>query len=350
MASRAIAVPPTIQPIVIGHFILTAEGMEVSEVRGRPAFEEYQGVGDFIQRAHHASGFWLGDWLRYGESRADWRDRISQAHDATGLSLKTLKNVRAVAGSIERTRRRPRLEFALHSEVAGLTPDEQVLWLSKAEVEGWSQRELRLEIRASRRRRIIDGQAVLEGMYRVIYADFPWRYSNRPPSGSGAGEHYRGMTVEEGCRLPVQAHALPNSVLFFWVTAPMLYYATDPSQGPDAYRLIRAWGFTPKTGAVWDKVDHVFGNYFSIRHEHLIVATRGKNVTPDHPTPQVDSVQTIRRGDDPHSAKPREFRQIIERMYDGPYLELFGRELVPGWTVFGDDARLWGADAERASA
>lgn len=26
----------------------------------------------------------------------------------------------------------------------------------------------------------------------------------------------------------------------------------------------------------------------------------------------------------------------------GPYLELFGRKKVEGWSVFGNDARLWG--------
>jgi N6-adenosine-specific RNA methylase IME4 len=80
--------------------------------------------------------------------------------------------------------------------------------------------------------------------------------------------------------------------------------------------VIEAWGFEYKTGAVWDKVLHNFGHYVSIRH--LLIATRG-SCTPDRPTPMIDSVQTIRRGD-VHSAKPEEFRQMIERLYDGPYL------------------------------
>jgi N6-adenosine-specific RNA methylase IME4 len=202
-------------------------------------------------------------------------------------------------------------------------------------------------MKAELRPTIVRGQSLLEGQFRVIYADPAWKYGNRPPSGSGAGEHYPTMTYQELAALPVAAHAAADAVLFMWVTAPMLYDAVtiDGHDVPGPYHVIRSWGFTPKTGAVWDKVDHNFGNYFSVRHEHLIIATRG-SCTPDRPTPQPDSVITERvpRGDDGarvHSRKPEVFRKVIEKLYDGPYLELFGRRRVEGWTVFGNDARLW---------
>lgn len=334
MSKRQIAKVQKFQPMVIGCYTLTSTGLEV---KGRPTFGEHEGVGDFIQQSHRSSGFWLADWLRYGETRADWGDRLSQAVDSTGLTEKTLKNVRAV-GAIDPSRRRDELELGYHARVAALSPDEQSAWLSKAIDHGWTVRELGLEIRAARRRKIIEGQAVLAGMYRVFLVDYPWTYGNRPPSGSGQAEHYPGMPIDEGCRLPVAAHALPDAVMFFWVTAPFLYYASN-NLVPDAYRLIRAWDFWPKTGLVWDKVNHVFGNYVSIRHEHLIICTRG-SCTPDRPTPMFDSVLTERQ-DDEHSGKPESVRQMIERLYDGPYAELFGRERHAGWDVFGNDAALW---------
>jgi N6-adenosine-specific RNA methylase IME4 len=222
-----------------------------------------------------------------------------------------------------------------HSRVVAKLEDrDQETFLEAARTEGWTSAELARNVRAAQRRHVIEGQAVLEGMYRVIYADPPWTYGNKPPSGSGAQTHYKGMTIEQLCDLPVEAHARPSSVLFCWVTAPMLY------ENPGPREVIEAWGFTPKTGIVWDKVDHVFGNYVSVRHEHLIIATRGKHVTPDRPTPMPDSVQTERQ-DGEHSSKPESFRAIIEKLYDGPYLELFGRERRAGWDVFGNDARLW---------
>ena len=120
-----------------------------------------------------------------------------------------------------------------------------------------------------------------------------------------------------------------------WVTAPMLL------ENPGPREVIEAWGFKPKTGIVWDKVLHNWGHYVGVYHEHLIIATRG-SCMPDVPTPLPDSVQVIRRSGE-HSEKPEFFRkEIIERLYTtGPRLELFGRRPVEGWSVFGNDARLW---------
>ncbi len=324
---------PRVDPITIGHYTLMETGLIV---RGRPSYENHLGVGDFIQRSHHASGFWLADWLRYGESRADWRDRLDQAVADTGLTEKTLKNVRAV-GRMDPDVRRSDLEFALHETVAALPKADQAKWLEEAATHGLNRRELRLQIRASKRRKVIEGQAILSGVYRVVYADPPWSYG-RAAGVTSAHDHYTGMTIDQLCQLPVAAHCYDNSVLFMWVTAPMLYYASDKER-PDPFRLMRAWGFEPKTGIVWDKVLHNFGNYVSVRHEHLIIATRG-SCTPDRPVPMPDSVQTERQ-DGEHSAKPPSFRKLIEALYDGPYLELFARDRAEGWDAFGNDATLW---------
>jgi hypothetical protein len=41
-----------------------------------------------------------------------------------------------------------------------------------------------------------------------------------------------------------------------------------------------------------------------------------------------------------HSKKPEEVARRIERLYPGPYLELFARgEARPNWTVWGNEAR-----------
>ena len=38
-----------------------------------------------------------------------------------------------------------------------------------------------------------------------------------------------------------------------------------------------------------------------------------------------------------HSRKPDEVRSGIERMLDGPYLELFARHRAPGWAAWGNE-------------
>lgn len=326
-----------VQPIVIGCYTLTATGLNI---QGHPTYDEHQGVGDFIQRAHHASGFWLADWLRYGESRRDWQERLDQAVDSTGLTEKTLRNVRAV-GAIPASRRRDDVEFGLHAEVAGMSDKAQAYWLRKAAEGQWDRRELRLQIRSARRARVIEGQALLAGMYRVIYADPPWIYGDRMPSGSSAEAHYPGLTIEELCKLPVQAHALRDSVLFLWTTAPLILANPGPRE------VGEAWGFTYKQQICWDKVDHNFGHYTGGNHEVLTIWTRG-HCLPDEPTDLPDSVQVIRKSRE-HSAKPEEFRRLIVKHWtQGPRLELFGRAPSEGWTVFGNDARLWHREAEVA--
>lgn len=303
---------------------------------GKPSIKDTQAALVFASAAQESSSYWVGDIVSYAESRAEWREKLSQAMSVTGLAEGTLHNLASIARRVAPEERElsPSLE---HSSIVSKLPKaEQRKWLKKATTEGWDRREFRMEIQASQRRGVIEGQADIAGMFRVWSVDFPWKYNQAEPSTVSAQTHYPGITVEEGIVLgaTIAAHATKHAVMFFWVTAPMLYYATDPEKGPDAYRVIRACGFTPKTGGVWDKVDHNFGHYLSIRHEHLIIATRG-SCTPDRPTPMLDSVFTERKSD-VHSEKPACSYKMIERLYDGPYCEMFARERRKGWTTYGN--------------
>jgi len=327
--------------ITIGHYKLTATGLEIS---GRPSFAEHEAAGVFIARSHHASGLWLADWLRYGDSRKDWAAKLDAAQEATGLSLKSLRNIRAI-GAVPQHVRREGLEMGHYAQVVGLTEGEQDTWLEQAASENMTVRDLQLNVRASKRRRVIDGKAKLEGQYRVIYADPPWSYGSSigtaGTAARGASDKYPTMDIFEIGNLPVEAHAEADAVLFMWVTSPLLL------QSPGPIDVGRAWGFEYKSSIVWDKVLGNFGNYVRVHHEILTIWTRGRCL-PDAPTPQPDSVQTIRRSDE-HSAKPEEFRKLITKLYThGPYLELFARSRAPGWTSFGNDARLWATEAAEA--
>ena len=182
----------------------------------------------------------------------------------------------------------------------------------------------------------------IEGKYRVFYADPPWRYSDSGPIGSSddygrAERHYPTLSLEELCGtedLPngrnlaadIKAAAEDSAVLFLWSTAPM---------NEDALRVIRAWGFDYKTQLIWDKVKHNFGHYVSVRHELLLVSTKGSC------TPEVkelhDSVVEIERSGR-HSEKLEYFRQLIDRLYPSRNrLELFAREKRRGWNCWGNE-------------
>jgi N6-adenosine-specific RNA methylase IME4 len=182
-----------------------------------------------------------------------------------------------------------------------------------------------------------------DGKYRVIYADPPWSYGNtgggRKPGNAGgiadesdldqygpAERHYPAMTIAELCAMDVKAIAADNAVLFLWVTSPLL---------DECWPVIKAWTFEYKTSFVWDKVKHNFGHYNSVRHEFLLVCTRG-SCTPDSKE-LIDSVQTIERGE--HSEKPDRFREIIEQLYPtGKRIELFARKRVSGWEAYGNES------------
>lgn len=168
-----------------------------------------------------------------------------------------------------------------------------------------------------------------EGKYRIIYADPPWQYSNTMPDYfKEQADHYALMTIDEICKMPIKGITEDNAVLFLWVTAPMI---------EDSFEVIKSWGFKHKTSFIWDKVKHNLGHYNSVRHELLLICTRG-SCLPDEPK-RFDSVVSIERSSR-HSEKPEEFRQIIDTIYThGKRIELFSRKSkeIKDWDLWGNE-------------
>lgn len=163
--------------------------------------------------------------------------------------------------------------------------------------------------------------------YRVIYADPPWSYNDKQDTDyyGGAEKHYGTMQLDEIAALPIERIAEKNAVLFLWATNPLIF---------DSKQIFEAWGFTYKSMFIWDKVKTGMGHYNSVRHEMLLICTRG-SCTPDTPR-MFDSVQSIERSSN-HSEKPQEFREIIETLYAGEKIELFARVKREGWDVWGNE-------------
>ena len=146
----------------------------------------------------------------------------------------------------------------------------------------------------------------------------------------GAHQHYGLATLDQIKALPVAALAADDCVLFLWGTWPKL---------PQALEVISAWGFQYKTDAfVWIKENgggglHTgMGYYTRSNSEFCLLATKG---SPTRLAKDVHQVVMAPVGK--HSAKPEEVRRRIERLFVGPYLELYGRESVSGWTVWGNE-------------
>ncbi len=168
--------------------------------------------------------------------------------------------------------------------------------------------------------------------YAVIYADPPWRYSDKRHGFGGAEDHYSTMALEE-----IKAIAVPASddcALFMWATMPLL---------PQAFGVIKAWDFKYKTSAfTWVKqnksgVGFVTGLGFWTRSntELCLLATRGRPRPISH---RVHSVVVAPRTR--HSQKPDEVRRrIVELMGNVPRLEMFARTRTPGWDTWGNEVK-----------
>lgn len=174
-----------------------------------------------------------------------------------------------------------------------------------------------------------------EGKYSVIYADPPWQYHvgdqhSKEEQETVLGTHYPSMNIDELCEL--QIPSAKNAVLFMWATSPLV-------MSQEAFQVVNAWGFEAKACYVWDKVKHNVGHYNSVRHEFLLICTKGSFMPQSKGLH--DSVVSIERTK--HSEKPEYFRELIDNMYPGgKRIELFARKKVEGWDCYGDDPVLQG--------
>jgi N6-adenosine-specific RNA methylase IME4 len=137
------------------------------------------------------------------------------------------------------------------------------------------------------------------------------------------------MTLAAIAALPVEAMAHDDAVLWLWTTNAFL---------DEAFDVVRAWGFQPKTVLTWAKDRMGVGDWLRGQTEHCLLAARG------HPTITITGQTTLLHGPvREHSRKPDEFFALVEALCPGSKVELFAREARPGW-------QAWGAEAPNGAA
>ena len=172
--------------------------------------------------------------------------------------------------------------------------------------------------------------------YSTIVVDPPWRYGKW---GKASKPNYEGhipkesdlpydwMSVDEIKALPVESLASKNCELYLWTTQKYL---------PDAFEVIKAWGFKYCQTLTWCKkpMGKGQGGVYCPTTEFLILARRGK-------MPKVERVDTtwwqVSRAWKTHSKKPEFFQDLIEQVSEAPRLEMFARRERKGWDVFGNE-------------
>ena len=157
--------------------------------------------------------------------------------------------------------------------------------------------------------------------YKTILVDPPWDIQQMGPHG--AINHYDLMTIDQIRELPVSDVAADDAHLWLWTTNAAL---------EQAYQVVRAWGFEPRSLLTWFKPYMGLGMYLRNCTEQLIFATRGR--APVLVRNQPNWLFAIRQE---HSHKPEELYEIIERCSPGPYIELFARRKRHGWDSWGNE-------------
>ena len=169
--------------------------------------------------------------------------------------------------------------------------------------------------------------------YGVIYADPPWLFKTRSDKGKDRSpeKHYPVLSIADICNLPVSDITKPDSVLLMWVVDPLL---------DQAFKVIDAWGFTYKTvGFTWAKTNkNTMGFFTGLGYwtrgnpEMCLLATKGRPKRIHK-----DVAQLIISERRKHSEKPL-IHKDIERLVDGPYIELFARQkLYKNWDYWGNE-------------
>lgn len=183
----------------------------------------------------------------------------------------------------------------------------------------------------------IGGLPATSALPRVLVADPAWSFGDSLPGATrGASNNYDVMGIDDIRNLDIPPLA-PDCILFLWRVSAMV---------EEAYSVVRAWGFTPKSELVWRKLTSGgkrwfgMGRYVRMEHESCIIAVRGKPKVRDRATRSIldaDEAGMFSAPCEGHSRKPDEFYGLVETLCEGPYLELFARRQRENWICLGNE-------------
>jgi N6-adenosine-specific RNA methylase IME4 len=178
--------------------------------------------------------------------------------------------------------------------------------------------------------------------FPLIYADPAWTFETYSDEGLDRSpeQHYECMTLDEIKAMPVADLAADDSACVLWCCDPLL---------DKGFEVLNSWDFTFKTVCFYYvKVTRHFhpvtglGYWTRANPEIALLGTRGK---PERMSKGVQrlifemdySEKVILAPRTLHSAKPPEAYTRIERLFDGPYLELFARHARNNWWQWGNE-------------
>lgn len=163
----------------------------------------------------------------------------------------------------------------------------------------------------------------IKDSFDLLVFDPPWPYGRKyDPETSRVANPYPEMSIPE-----IKAINVPSkdsSIMFLWTTHQFL---------PDAFDILKDWGYDYKATMVWNKEKIGMGYWLRMQCEFCLLAVKGKPVWDVNNWRDIFSEP--RRE---HSRKPDAFYEKINEYF--PYmskLEYFSREQREGWEVFGNE-------------
>ncbi len=164
-----------------------------------------------------------------------------------------------------------------------------------------------------------------EGQYHTIVIDPPWdmKKIDRDNSPQDTGFDYPTMSIEEIKNMKIPS--TDNCHLYLWTTEKYL---------PDAFDILKHWGFTYIFTMVW----HKNGGYqpFNLPQyncEFVLFGRKGN-------LPFLDTKDFFTCFNAPrreHSRKPNEFYNLVERVSPPPRIDMFSREKRNGFDQMGNE-------------
>lgn len=173
--------------------------------------------------------------------------------------------------------------------------------------------------------------------YQVVLMDPPWNERGGGKSTRGAQRHYPLMKTPDIIKMlkddcePLR-RMKDDALCYMWVTNNFL---------ADGLAVMEAIGFRYITNIVWTKDKIGLGQYNRGQHELCLLGRSADYIGQ----PKQWASTWLGQSALPrtrHSRKPPEMHEMIERQWDGPYLELFATEAREGWDRWGNG--IWMED------
>lgn len=180
--------------------------------------------------------------------------------------------------------------------------------------------------------------------WRVVLIQPRWSFAHRSKKGEAKNQNkkVRTFSLNELMRLPISDITEKSSIVFIW---------TPDSQLPLAIRLMESWGYRYNGVAFYWAKTRPDTNIENMHHLRDLPMSTGY-ITRSNPMPllmgvkgepglkkhhingdfrtrgDIRKLQFFPRQEDRQT--PPEFRDLVEMLYDGPYLEIFGKG-KEGW-------------------